>query len=53
MEYQWNMLLRGQLAQVIEILQTFWRPGQAKPFIFVQTLYSGGQRGPQRLSQER
>ena len=27
--YQWNMLLRGQLAQVSEILQTLWRPGRA------------------------
>ena len=51
-KYQWDLLLRGQLAQVSEILQTFWRPGQEKPFIFVQTLYSGGQRGSQRLSQE-
>ena len=46
------MLLRGQLSQVREILQTFWRPGQEKPFIFVQTLYSEGQRGSQRLSLE-
>ena len=46
------MLLRGQLPQVSEILQTFWRPGQEKAFIFVQTLYSGGQRGSLRLSQE-
>ena len=30
---------------VNEILETFWRPGQEKPFVFVQTLYSGGQRG--------
>ena len=46
------MLLRGQLAQVSEILQTFRRPGQEKPFIFVQTLKSGGHRGSQRLRQE-
>ena len=50
--YQWNILLRGQLSQVSEILQTLWRPGQEKPFIFVQILYSEGQRGSQRLSQE-
>ena len=35
--YQWNMLLRWQLAQVSEILQTYWRPGQDKTFIVVQT----------------
>ena len=46
------MLLRWQLAQVREILQTLWRPGQEKLFICVQTLHSGGQRGFQRLSQE-
>ena len=51
-EYQWNMLLGGKLAQVSEILQTLWRPREKKPFIFIQTLYSGGQRGYQRLSQE-
>ena len=33
-------------------MKTFWRPSQEKPFIFVQTLFSGGQRGSQRLSQE-
>ena len=43
------MLLRGQLSQVSENLQTFCRPSQEKPFIFVQTLYNGG---PKRLSQE-
>ena len=46
------MDLRSELAQVSEILQTFWRPGQEKHFIFVQTLHSGGQIGSQGLSQE-
>ena len=39
-------------SQVSEILQTLWRPGQEKPYIFVQKLHSGGQGGSQRLSQE-
>ena len=49
---QWNMLLRGQLSQVSEIIQTHWTTGQEKPFILVQPLFSGGQRGSQRLRQD-
>ena len=29
-----------------------WRPGQEKPFIFIQTVQSEGQRGSQRWKQE-
>ena len=34
------------------LLMQIFHDGQEKPFIFVQTLYSEGQRGSQRLSQQ-
>ena len=45
-------MLSSQLQQRVPFWAMHWRPGQEKPFIYVRTVYSGGQRWSQRLKQE-